>query len=200
MATFDELDRVVLWVSRIVVLHDHSQLDGGIPSPTQLTWDVSRPPPKRSRTEALKIAQTAAAEAARDPDHFDQLALRYSDDPLTRERGASLGGVRASQFSASFLDALQAVGRGNTTGVIETSLGFYVLSWRLPPRPEQLAGRHVLIPYLPSTGNTPWAPTRRTREEALVIAQQALAAPRPFTALVQHYSEAADRERDGDMG
>jgi hypothetical protein len=203
LATFDELDRVVVWVSQVVVMHDQSKPDIGSTAPALASWEDSNPLPKRSRAEALKIAQTVATEAARDAGSFGQLAQRYSDDIATRGRGGSFGGTRASQLPEFFLDALQAVGRGKITGVIETPLGFYVLSWRLPPREEQVAGQHIVIPYIRNAIQAELfrtRRTRRTRQQAVAIAQQVLSSQKPFAALAKQYSEAEDRELDGDMG
>jgi hypothetical protein len=197
LAPFADLRGVVLWVSHIVVMHRAS-----MPSASRL-----RPPhwvpdtiPSRSPEEAYRIACGVKARAQAHPEQFAELAREVSDDVVTRDLGGSLGGARASELPAPFLDALALLQPGQVSEVIQTALGFHVLLKRAPPAPEDVRGVRLVVRYDSTAGEDPSA---RRRDEALELAKSFAERARSgadFQSLVSQHSEDRDRARLGDMG
>jgi hypothetical protein len=179
------------------VAHRESRLVGSPLRP--LGWAPDAPS-TRTRDEAYRLATDIARRVRRDPSTFSQLARESSDDATTRDRGGSLGGVHPGNLPARFLDAVAAMRPGQTSEVIETSLGFHVILRRSPPPPEDVAALHVVIGYETTLGD---AAGKRSRGDALAVAEHVLDLARAgsdFASLVDRYSEAPDRSRGGDMG
>lgn len=207
LADRTELRRVVLWLSHVLVRHSDSSRRAI--SFSFGDWDAAPPPPARSRKEALALARQIAAQAEARPDAFAELAKRHSDDPSTRERGGSLGGISASQLEPwrGVLDAVAAAGSSGVTQVVETDFGFHVLKRNPPPARATVSGAHIVIGYdearwlqIQKCKDIP----RRSRDAALALArevyQRSLAEPSRFEALVEQYSEHCDAMQAGDLG
>jgi parvulin-like peptidyl-prolyl isomerase len=206
LANSGELDHVVLWISQILIRYEGANSD---PAFALADWHSPSPGGHRSRAEALNLAHALREQAAKEPAHFAELALRHSEDVATRALGGSMGGTTASQllFSPEVLDALAATPVGQVSQVIETSFGFHVLLRRAPPAEDTVSGAHILIAHqaadwirVLSRGEVP----TRSRDEALALAnhlyEKAKRWPEEFSTLVEQYSEHRDAERGGDMG
>ena len=201
----EELTRSVLWVSHILVRHAGSNRQ--VPGSVAL-WRLEPPPAGRTRAEALVLAERVASEAQRAPEQFAALARQYSEDVTTRDRGGSLGGVRASDFllDPEALDALAALRPGEVSRVVETAHGLLIFQRRAPVAPDTVTGVHVVIGH----DDTHWlanvgAPSpQRSREQARALAldvyEQARTNPEGFSELVARYSEHPDRNEGGDIG
>ena len=102
LAPFSELNQTALWVSHIVIRYAGSDA-----TPFRVIgWSPDPEAPARSQEEALERAATVADLARKSPGTFSHLAATYSDDVVTKDRGGSLGGVRAGQLPEEYLDAL----------------------------------------------------------------------------------------------
>jgi parvulin-like peptidyl-prolyl isomerase len=199
---FPELDRVVLWVSHIVVQHKDSQ-----PGMTVLrapSFKPDPPPPERSRADAFALARKIAERTQHDPASFERLAKEYSEDIVTRDSGGSLGGVKATQLPGVFVDALARLRPGSVSGVVESDFGYHILKRRPVPDQQMVAGQRIIIGYdqvlrLPSQQSVP-----RSRAEAFALAgkivEEARANKSDFETLVRKYSDGFDAAQDGDLG
>jgi hypothetical protein len=195
-----ERERIVIWVSHVLISHRDQQEDIVLRS---VTWHPDTPP-ARSRSEALKLALRLADDARAHPETFEALARQNSDDEVTRANGGSLGGQRASSLPLIFIDALTVMHSGEVSRVIETSLGYHILMRRSPPPEEDVEGRHIVIRYAGTSSSIDNSPSDRTRDQALALANLVAAQARDgaasFESLVSQYSEHADRIDGGDIG
>jgi hypothetical protein len=198
----DELDRVVVWVSHILIQHSESTPGDTVIGALQIS--TGPPAAKRSRSDALAQARKIADQARREPAAFEQLARKHSEDRATRDAGGSLGGVKATQVPDAFLDALTTMKPGEVSKVIESEFGYHVLKRRPVPALEQVVGSRIVIAYEASLRMPGQQPVKRSRAEALERARTAAAAARAgkqsFEALVAQYSDAVDVPQRGDFG
>jgi peptidyl-prolyl cis-trans isomerase NIMA-interacting 1 len=200
LASWGDLDGTVLWLSHIVVAHRAGK-PAGVPQLRPVGWAPDAPAPDRSADEAFALASSIAREAQAHPERFAALAAEHSDDVVTRAAGGSLGGERATQLPAAYLDALAVLSPGQVSQVIETAWGYHVLLRRPPPADAEVAGRHIVVRYKGAFGGEP---IERTRNDALVlarrVAEEARATPDRFADLVAQYSNGYDRVQGGDFG
>ena len=203
-----KLGQIPLWVSHILIRHDHSTLEEPPFSPGN--WPIMAPAPQRSREQAFALASRIMVEAASGTD-FARLARDHSEDSTTAALGGSLGSaLPALELTPwpSVLDALWTLRSGEVSRVVETPFGFHVFRRRPPPRPARVSGRRLVLGY----DRAGWfmltasraATVTRTRQAALELAQQivrdARAAPEQFEQLVERYSEYDDATSGGDLG
>jgi PPIC-type peptidyl-prolyl cis-trans isomerase-like protein len=198
-----------IWTSHILLRHRESS--AAVPfGPPQ--WRFLRPPPSRSRTDALALAGELARQVRMAPDAFAELAREHSEDEFTRNTGGSLGGVAAAQFRPwpEVLHALSLIEPGETSDPIETAAGYHIFQRRPPPLEESVSGSRIVIGYEGATWLArflarPDKPvSHRSRAEALRMAQalyeRAELEPDRFDELVQEHSEHRDALRAGDFG
>jgi hypothetical protein len=203
----DQLNNVVLWVSHILIRHNESRNEDV--AFVLSDWHAVLPAPARSRGEALALAEEIARRAQENPRSFAELAREHSEDITSKERGGSLGGLTAYQFSIwpQVLDALAALPAGTSSKVVETRYGFHVFHRAPPPPRMTLTGARIVIGY----DSAQWlrvvgrgALPSRTREEARTLArriyEQAKQQPSNFDALVARHSEHIDAIEGGDIG
>ena len=209
LAAPSELENVALHLSHILIRHRESEPSA---APFNLgDWRPLDTPPARTRAQAMLIASNIAADARTNPQQFPALALRHSDDMVTRDSGGSLGGVRASDLIPwpSILDAVQATAPGHVGPVVETTFGFHVILRKAPPPPTEITGRRLVIGYdSASQLERMRRPGRqrfsRSRTEALklisTLRYRAAASPDTFGALILEHSEHKDALQGGDIG
>lgn len=200
-----ELSDTMLWLSHVLIRHEG--VEGARASFTTTEWRVPVLPATRSREQALALAQQVAADA-RQGAAFASLAGERSEDPVTRTRGGSLGGVTLVQFLPwpKVLDALESLAPGDVSRPVETELGFHVFLRRAQPPEQRVSGAHLVIGH----DDAPWIEVagrrtpRRSREEALRqitdLQRQADAAPAAFARLAEEHSDHRDALRGGDFG
>jgi hypothetical protein len=202
LAAPEELSQTMLFVSHILVRHRQVAGRAAPFAPSQ--WTPEDPPPARSRDEAYAIAAQTLFQVRLRPTAFADLARVVSEDVTTRSSGGSLGGEIASTFSHSggILDCLAALKPGESSEVIETSLGYEILLRRPVPPEVHVAGQRILVAYdgslrVGSIGSS------RSRSEALGIARKATADARrgvPFDKVLADYSDLKDEANHGDLG
>jgi hypothetical protein len=203
-----ELEKVVLWLSHILIRHDQVESSAVSLSFGDWTWPLPTAP--RSREEAFALAEQLAARAQAAPEQFAALAREHSEDPVTRESGGSLGGVKAGQlvWMYDLLDAFAATEIGSVSRVVETPHGFHVFLRRAPPPPQVVSGSRIIIGHTGAGFLATLYPERppptRSRDEAMALAtqiyEQARRNPNEFDSLVKRYSEHEDVIRRGDFG
>jgi hypothetical protein len=198
------LTNVVIGTSHILIRFGGVDTQvAGSPAPWRL-----EPPPRRSRDEALALAEDISRRLDAEPARFEQLARQYSEDRTTAREGGHQGAGRATDFfqEPNVLDALAVLGPGAISRVLETQHGFQIIRREPLPPPAIVAGRHIVIGH----DDSRWlelvgaAAPPRSHADALVLAteiyEEAAAHPERFEALVAKYSEHPDRVYGGDMG
>ncbi len=203
-----ELNRVMLWVSHILIRHAASE-----PSDVSFSladWSSQPPPPSRTREVALGLAREVWAEAQAGVTPFSALAGRYSEDLTTQHRGGSLGGITASMLLRwpQVLDALAATTPGQVSGVVETNYGFHVFLLSKPPEEARISGAHIVIGHDRATWLRYVARGSysgdRSHARALARAHEVqalvLADPTSLSQLVERYSDHRDAAEHGDLG
>jgi len=213
----EKLSNTVLWFSHILIPHDQVELPP--PSFQLLGWTLEPPAARRSRPEALHLAQALADETRAHPDRFAELARTRSEDPATSVHGGALGAVTAFEliFWPEVLDALAVTRPGEVSEPVETKYGIHVLLRQPPPAAARLSGERIVIGYdeapwlevvpRPERAAPAWQASsrpHRSREQALALAQavyeRALAPGQSFAELIERYSEHRDALRGGDFG
>jgi hypothetical protein len=208
LASSDEMDRLVLWVSHILIRH--STVPPAVVSFELGDWTPAPAAPARTRRQAFDSAQQLAQRLQANPAEFSTLARQLSEDVATREQGGSMGGICASNFlrhHAAVLDALSAIRPGEISRVVETVYGFHVFTRRAPPPEATISGARIVIGY----DEAPWLKTflarrpvpQRSRQAALALAQTVYTRARAgdaFPALVEAHSDHEDALRQGDFG
>jgi hypothetical protein len=194
-----DLDRVVLWMSYVLIRDDQS--DTGVP--LYAGWTPLPPAPSRTREEALALASRIADRADAQPGEFAALAAQYSDDTTTKDSGGSAGGVVAGGLlgDPEVLDALAALRAGAVSHPVETRHGFLVLYRRPVPAKAWVAARRLVVPSSAAPSGSEGAPS--ARERALTTARDIAAKlrdePAAFDALLPLYRYQEDAP-DGDIG
>jgi hypothetical protein len=208
LASAEELDRSVLWVSHILIRHRDSTTQ----APFVLAdWRPLPAPPERSRNEALVLAQRLEGELRARPELFERFEREHSEDDTVRPFGGKLGAVTAfyvSQWPA-ILDAVAALTPGGVSRVVETEYGYHIVRREPAPTPALIAGRRLVIGY----NDAPWLgfnarpgkpAVARSRSEARELAgnlaRRLQAAPDLFEQAVREHSELSDASRAGDLG
>jgi hypothetical protein len=101
----EDLERVTLWTSHLLIRHDSAE-SAGVPFGPE--WNVLPPNPARTVEEARLLAESLADRLQAEPQLFSQLAQEYSEDSATQSRGGFLGGLSALEF-ALFPPVLDAI-------------------------------------------------------------------------------------------
>lgn len=208
LASSEELSRVMLWVSHILVRHQG--VDAGRISFELPYWTSAPPPPPRTRRAAYELADALQRAAQGNPEKFAALARERSEDVATQSAGGSLGGIRATRLFMypNVLDAMAALPAGGVSRVVETQFGFHIFLRRSPPPEQLVSGSRIIIGH----DDAPWlnenlarhAVPKRSRRDALslanVVYEKARSNPGAFASLVDKYSEHRDVLREGDFG
>jgi hypothetical protein len=198
LVSFDELDRVTLWIGHIAIRHELSSTES-LRAPG---WEPDGPNPGRSPGLALALAQETHARLIHAPHEFETLARQHSEDLVTKELGGYLGGIRASQLASEFLDVLATLRPGEVSKPFQTPYGIHILKRYPPPAAEQVAGERIVIGYAGVYGLG--RKVTRSREQAMALAQEVASRarrnPASFRALVTQYSDNEDRAIQGDLG
>lgn len=160
----------------------------------------------RTKAEARERAAMFAA-MARQGDPLRDLVPKYSERPGAAEDGGivRLRPAAPAPFGDAVAAAALALPVGGVSEPLETPEGYLVLERLRDPAdaPDQVAARHILIPYVGSENAVPGA-TRgqaEARAHAEQIAREAQAPDADFKALAAKYTEEpGGKERGGDLG
>jgi peptidyl-prolyl cis-trans isomerase C len=83
---------------------------------------------KRSKEEALKIAQEVRALVVADGADFSAIARKYSEDPTVKSNGGTIGWIVARQVDKSFWTGAFALQKpGDISEPIMSSFGYHVI-------------------------------------------------------------------------
>ncbi|MBI3267840.1 MAG: peptidylprolyl isomerase [Planctomycetes bacterium] len=151
----------------------------------------------RTRDEAKELAQKVLALARARGADFAALALQYSDDPGSRERGGVFGNLERGRLKYQHLEqALFGMEEGQVSDVLETPVGFHIVT-RIPVQ-EDVTASHILIMWKGSE-RAPESVTR-TKEEALKLLQDVqakLQAGLAFAELARQFSDCPSSKQGG---
>ncbi len=157
---------------------------------------ASSAPPELNRTrgEAKQIAEQLLGQLNRGVS-FEALAKSHSDDGSS-SRGGDLGVFTKGVMHKNFEEATLNLQIGDRSSVVETPFGFHIIE-RLTVIEVHVA--HVLVQW----AGLPRTTSERSREDAVLLAEQALAelnAGRPFAQVANKFSDGPFGSRGGDLG
>ena len=92
---------------------------------------------KHSKDEMQQIAQKVFELVVADEDSFEDLALKYSEDPSAKKNGGSLGAIQVGQMVKPFEVAAFSLQKiGDISSLIETKFGLHIikLDEKMPAR------------------------------------------------------------------
>ncbi len=106
----------------------------------------------RSSKEALDLANDVAEQARNNPDGFDALIEKYSEDPTKSETGGAVADAASSQYDKSFVKAVGEMKNvGDISHPVRSSFGLHIIKLvkREPDRQKSFEEvRDVLISQL----------------------------------------------------
>ena len=117
---------------------------GSKPATISLKQVIVRPQPSEDALLAAREKAEKALSRLRSGEDFARVAREFSGDPGTRGQGGELGWVRRGQFLPAFEDALFRLQAGETSGLVESALGYHIIKVERIRGGERFA-RHILI-------------------------------------------------------
>ncbi len=81
-------------------------------------------------------------------DSFAELALEYSDDPISKELGGDLGFVRRGEFVRQYEEVAFSMSIGQISDIVESAFGYHIIQL-LDKQGERVHTRHILISAMP---------------------------------------------------
>jgi parvulin-like peptidyl-prolyl isomerase len=100
-------------------------------------------PSAEAKARARQLVDSILAELRRGAD-FATAARRLSDDPVSRERGGSLGWFRRGVMHPAFEQVAFALRPGIVSDPVETPYGFHLIQVERA-QPAEVSARHILI-------------------------------------------------------
>jgi peptidyl-prolyl cis-trans isomerase SurA len=154
-----------------------------VPEEVDLAHIFMKPKPGEAAKAATKAKMQALLDSLMHGSDFSDLAKRYSQDPGSASQGGNLGLVRRGQFVKEFESAAFALNENQTSGVVETELGFHIIQL-LERRGEAVRVRHILMRI--ERSDTADSSTVSMLSQ---IRERALRGKEPFADLAKKYSE-----------
>lgn len=84
-------------------------------------------PTPQAKQEARKKAEQVLAEVKKNPEKFEELARKYSQDPGSAERGGDLGMFGRGAMVKPFEDAVFSMRPGAISDLIESEFGYHII-------------------------------------------------------------------------
>jgi parvulin-like peptidyl-prolyl isomerase len=138
----------------------------------------------------------------RDNGDFEALALQHSDD-FTATKGGLLGTSWKGRFGDAFDQAIEKLGPGQTSGLIQSNRGFHIAEVTEITKGVEFQGSAILINAGPSgpTDNRTDQERQQAAQTRLEEIQKELAAGKPFADVAKRLSDdVATKGRGGDLG
>ncbi|HKP63430.1 MAG TPA: peptidylprolyl isomerase [Polyangiales bacterium] len=151
--------------SRIVIKHEQSN-----------GWKrADRPVVPHTREEARALAELIAAELAREPARFVELAREHSESDDVSRDGDAGEYSRYEELGADFvmMERIRQLPVAQVSRVYETAMGFEIAQRTAPAVREELAANIITLPYQGSQIER-YMPVRRTRARAKSAAERVL--------------------------
>jgi peptidyl-prolyl cis-trans isomerase D len=98
---------------------------------------VPKDAPPAERAKAKAKAEEVLAEVRKSPDRFAELAKKYSQDPGSAAQGGDLDFFARGAMTKPFEDAAFALGKGQTSGLVETDFGYHIIKVTDVKTPKQ---------------------------------------------------------------
>lgn len=98
----------------------------GQPAEVRVKHLLVHVPPRADTTAAWKKIQDVLAQAQAGA-NFDTLVRRYSDDPITRDKGGDLGWFRKGMTSPGFEEVAFRVASGEIGGPVRSPFGYHLV-------------------------------------------------------------------------
>lgn len=156
---------------------------------------------KRSAKEAQQRAAEILARVIKQPEKFEEIARRMSDDPRSVD-GGYLGTWRQGSMSRAFEEAVARLPLGKLSKVVSTPFGYHIIrrEQELPETP--LSAQHLVVTYKGALKAKPGI--TRTREEArliaLKLARMLNTRQMDFEAAVREHSDGPRAAQGGPLG
>lgn len=205
----DELHFRLLPLSHVLLRHSEME-DASVPL-NILPWSTDYAEAERTRSSAFELARQVRQRMLRGELTFEEAALQFSDDPLTKFNGGALGVYPISQLSfwPLVLDCLEEYGTiGQVTVPVETNAGVHLFLLRPMPREDSLEFSRLVVghqdaEFLEHVSRDRAVP-KRTRRDALRIANEIRReieeGRSTFDRIVRIHSDHRDFEYGGDCG
>lgn len=84
-------------------------------------------PTPQAKEEARKKAEKILAEVKKNPDKFEELAKKYSQDPGSAEKGGDLGVFGRGAMVKPFEDAVFSMTPGAISNLVESEFGYHII-------------------------------------------------------------------------
>lgn len=84
-------------------------------------------PTPQAKQEARKKAEQVLAEVKKNPEKFEELAKKHSQDPGSAERGGDLGSFGRGAMVKPFEDAVFSMRPGAISDLVESEFGYHII-------------------------------------------------------------------------
>jgi peptidyl-prolyl cis-trans isomerase C len=82
---------------------------------------------ERSNSEAYDLANTIIQQLDANPDSFDELVLKYSEDPSVSSNQGKFRNVKKGDMVAEFEEAAFALPEGGISTAVQTQYGYHIV-------------------------------------------------------------------------
>ena len=140
--------------------------------------------PESERQKALEKLKTFKKQVENEEKDFETLAILYSDDPGSSQKGGELGWIRRGDLVPEFANtAFNLTEPGQISEVVETDFGYHIIRF-LERKGEAINVQHILLqPKIPS------AQKMQMRKELDSVAQAIRKGEITFEEAVEKYSD-----------
>jgi peptidyl-prolyl cis-trans isomerase SurA len=140
--------------------------------------------PESEKQKALQKLNTFKEQVEKEEKDFETLAILYSDDPGSSQKGGSLGWIRRGDLVPEFANtAFNLTEPGQISEVVETDFGYHIIRF-LERKGEAINVQHILLqPKIPSSQKM------QMRKELDSVAQAIRKGEITFEEAVEKYSD-----------
>lgn len=105
--------------------------------------------PSPEAEQAALDKATGVMTELKDGADFGELAVKYSDDPASAQRGGDLGMIKRGDFVPEFETAAYKLNDEEISEIVQTQFGFHIIQM-IERRGEKIHTRHILVRLMPS--------------------------------------------------
>jgi len=144
------------------------------------------------QTVVIKLREIQ--ERLRGGENFEDLAMQYSEDPGTSEKGGGLGFVERGTLFQSFEEAAFKLNPGEISDIVETPVGLHLIQM-IEKRGDKANVRHILVRLEVTEGDE-----EGVLEKLIQIRERVLAGEDFGELAREHSQDHSTREEGGDLG